>query len=84
MSEILKKESTCVVAELNGKYWGVAYDDGQIKAHDFGSIDKAILSEPDCIKNPTDFTYQGSVDWNKLINARLVKVKVTIYYEICD
>ena len=32
-----------VVAEYNGKYWGIQYQDGHCTSKDFGDIEKAAI-----------------------------------------
>lgn len=80
MTTIFQKNLFGFAAELDGKYWGVQHADGQVTAHDFGPIDKAMVSEH--ANAPTDFTYQGSSDAKRLARARLVPVVVTTSYTV--
>ena len=84
-------ERVGVVAELDGKYWGVAYADGQSTSHGFGPIEGAEVSDPKYCTKPTDKTwdphwpkpnsrYNG--DYELLKNATLRKVKITTTYEV--
>lgn len=79
-----KKEivSTGVVAELNGTYWGVQYEDGHSRAYDFGPIENAEISDPQYCKRPRDKTYAGSPYIEKLDRATLVPVRITTTYEV--
>lgn len=68
-----------VVAEYNGKYWGIQdYD-----TTGFGDIEKASISNPKYCRKPTDKTSKNCVsDFNDLSKAKLVSVKKTITTEI--
>jgi hypothetical protein len=74
--------NTGVVAELNGKYWGVQYEDGHCTAYDFGPIENAKVSDPKYCKLARDMTYRGSLDVRKLDQAQLLPVTITTIYEI--
>ncbi len=75
-------EHTGVVAELNGEYWGVQYEDGQCRALDFGPIDRAHVSDPRYCKTAVDMTYPTSPDIKKLAQADLLVVTITTVYEV--
>jgi hypothetical protein len=84
--EIIKEG---VVSELNGKYWGVEYQDGQSTSYSFGPIERAEISESEFCKKPTDITWtpengRFNPDYDQLLKSKLVKVKITIIYEIED
>jgi hypothetical protein len=75
---------TGVVAELDGKYWGVEYEDGHSTSYAFGPIENAEISEPEFCTQPTDLTYKDSPYFKQLSKARLVTVTKTTTYEIAD
>ena len=86
-------EKTRVVAELDGKYWGIEYKDGHSTSYNFGSIENAEMSDPEYCKKPEDNTWnpnrpeQGSrynPDYEILKKAKLRTVKITTVYEIED
>lgn len=76
-----------VVAELNGKFWGVQYKDGHGTSNDFGDLTKANIGNPDFCKSPTDMTWNPEFqnrynpDYELLKKAKLVKVRKTIIIE---
>ena len=73
-----------VVAEYNGKYWGIQYKDSYGETVDFGELEKAKISNPEFCKKATDMTsnHRYNDRFDKLKKARLVKVKKTITTEI--
>ena len=77
-----------VVAEYNGKYWGVQYEDGQSTSYGFGDISNASIGNPKYCLKPTDMTYDpanaGGYNpyYNELKKATLVKVRKTIKFEL--
>ena len=71
-----------VVAEFEGKYWGIQYEDGQSQSNDFGPIEKAHISNPKFCKRPEDMTYERDPDISRLANAKLVKVRKTTVFKI--
>ena len=80
-----------VVAELDGKYWGKYYSDGQSTAHNFGSIENADISDPKCCLKPTDKTWDPhwpkpdssyNHEYEVLKKSKLRKVKITTIYEV--
>ena len=75
---------TGVVAELDGKYFGVQYTDGHCTAYGFGEIENAEVSDPQFCKKPEDKTYLGSPYVKQLKESKLVKVKISTIYEIQD
>ena len=87
MKQIAKNEVIGVVAELNGKYWGTQWADGQSTCNDFGPIEKAKIKDPDFCTKPTDMTYNPentygfNPDYDKLKLAKLIKIKKTTIYE---
>ena len=76
--------TTGVVAEFNGAYWGVQHGDAQYTCADFGPIENATIANPEYCQRPTDLTYKGSYDTEKLAKARLVTVTRTLIYEVPD
>jgi hypothetical protein len=86
-------EKIGVVAELDGKYWGVEYEDGHSTSYNFGSIENAKISDPEFCKKPEDKTWDpnwpnpGSrynPEYEILKKAKLRTVKITTVYEIED
>ena len=87
----MKKEiiKTGVVAEFNGRFWGVQYEDGHCTEHAFGPIEKAKISDPAYCHSPTDLTWipidmRSNPDYEQLKKARLVKITITTTYEVGD
>lgn len=81
----MKKEivKTGVVAEFEGKYWGVQYEDGHSTSYDFGPIENARVSDPQYCKRPDDMTYSSdSYNRPRLQKAKLVPVTITTVYEV--
>ncbi len=71
-----------VVIELNGKYWGIVYQDAHDgTAYDWGELAKATLQDPKYCKKPTDVTYGSSPDMKRLAPARLVPATKTVVIE---
>ena len=76
-----------VVAEYNGKYWGIQYQDGHCTSKDFGDIEKAEISNPEYCTKPTDMTWDPentngyNHEYELLKKAKSVKVKKTITIE---
>lgn len=78
MRKVIKESG--VVAELNGKYWGIQYEDGRSTSCGFGPIEKADIRDPKYCEKPTDMTYRGSHYVGELRKSTLRRVsKVTIY-----
>ena len=83
---VFKEEG--VVAEFNGRYWGEQDSDGRCTVTDFGSIIRADISNPEYRTEPTDMTYNPkntngrNPDYDKLKEAKLVKVIKTTTYEL--
>lgn len=73
-----------VVAELNGKYFGLQYDDGQCRVYGFGSIEDAKISNPEFCKRPEDMVYKGCPDERDLKRATLRTITKTITWEISE
>ena len=71
-----------VVAEFEGKFWGVQYEDGHSTTCGFGPINNAAISDPKYCKHPEDMTYADSHYLKQLVNATLRKVIRTTTYEI--
>lgn len=71
-----------VVAELNGKFWGIQYEDGHSTSYGFGSISKAIISNPKFCKRPEDMTWKGSHYMKELRESKLRKVAKTTTYRV--
>jgi hypothetical protein len=74
---------TGVVAEYNGKYWGIEYADGHSTSYDFGDLENAQMHDPEFCKKPTDMTHDPrqtngyNPNYNKLLKAKLVIITKT-------
>ena len=73
-----------VIAEKDGNGWGVAYSDGKCTSKDFVRLNNAEISDPKHCHKPTDKTYEGSPEAERLKGAKLVKVRRTIITEIIE
>ncbi len=72
-----KKIIEGVVAEYEGEYWDILTE--------YGGIENAVIGNPVDCKNPTDMTDDPSnPDYDKLLKAKLVKIRKTIIYEIIE
>jgi hypothetical protein len=71
-----------VVVELDGKFWGVQYREGEGTRYDFGPIENAMVSDPDRCKSPEDIVWEKSVHKSDLKNAKLRNVTETRVYEV--
>lgn len=73
-----------VVAEYNGKFWGIQYTDGHITNKDFGDFENAQIENPEFCTKPTDMTWNPkntnghNHEYKLLKKAKLIKVKKTI------
>jgi len=72
---------TGVVAEFEGKYWGIVYQDGKCCSEGFTDIEKAHVADPEYCKAPVHMSYAGSYDCTRLRKAKLVNIKITTTYE---
>lgn len=72
---------TGVVAELNGKYWGIQYQDSHATSYGWGEIEKATVSNSAFCNNPTDMTYKNSPHFTELSKARLVEIEIETIYK---
>ena len=68
--------------ELDGKYWGIQYEDGHFTEYGWGPIEKAIIEDPRYVKKTTDVTYKNSPYIHELERGHFVKVKRTTTYEV--
>jgi hypothetical protein len=73
-----------VVAELDRKFWGIQYEDGQCRSEGYGDIKHAMIADPKYCKKPTDMTYKGSPYERELIKAKLRTVIKTISWELME
>jgi hypothetical protein len=76
---------TGVVAEFEGKYWGVVHEGGghgDPKQYGWTDITKARIGNPEYCTKPTSFTYEHSPYYAVLARAKLVTLKKTIHYEV--
>lgn len=71
-----------VVAELEGKYWGIQYKDGKCTEYGFGPLASAHVSNQDHCLSPTDMTYKGSPYLALLRKASLRNITITTVYEV--
>jgi hypothetical protein len=79
---IILHQTEGLVAELNGQYWGIVWDDGHSTEYGFTDISDAIIKDTDC-NSPIDFIphykrYPNSPYVRELSMARLLKVKKQI------
>lgn len=81
--KIFTKTQTGVVAEFEGKYWGVQYADGSVTSYGFGDIEKAEVSNPEFCKTPTDKA-RTNLQQEELYKARLVAIEVTTQYRVME
>lgn len=84
----ITKTQEGVVAEYQGRFWGIQYEDGKCCEEGFGEIDKAKISDEEFCKKATDMTWAPRDDmpynpyYEALKKAVLRKIKVTTIYEI--
>ena len=71
-----------VVAEFEGKFWGIQYEDGHSTSCGFGPINNAAISDPKYCKRPEGMTYANSHYLKELKKATLRKVVRTTVYEV--
>lgn len=72
-----------IVAEYDGKFWGIQYKDGEVTAYGYGPIENAGLSDPVFCKDPTYLTWNESGYIKDLQKTKLVKIqKRTIYIRV--
>jgi len=64
-----------VAVELNGKFWGIEYEDGQCCNYGWVNADKAIITQAEFIKKPEDLTYKNSHYIKELQKGKIVKIK---------
>ena len=75
------KSVSGVVAELNGKYWGLQYEDGHSSQSGFGPIDKATIANPEFCTKPENMTYEKDPQGRELAKAVLKKVTKTTEFD---
>lgn len=80
MKKVITKSG--VVAELNGRFWGIQYEDGHSTSCGFGKISKAMIGDPKYCKGPEDMTFKGSHYVKELRKAKLRTIKRTTTYEV--
>lgn len=81
MDQIAKIVKEGYVAELDGKFFGIQYADGQSTSYGFGPIEKAHFSENTDL-GPVGITWKGSPYVEELKKATFVHVRKTETYEI--
>lgn len=87
--EIEVRGELCVVAEYNGKFWGVQYEDGHSTECGFGPIEKARASDPRYCAKPTDMTWtptdgRWNHEFDQLKKARLVYMNFRTVYTLSE
>jgi len=71
----MEKIEKGVVVEYAGKYWGLAYDDGNNKSYGWVDIDNAQISDPRFLNKPEDLTYStDSIGIQELQKGKLINV----------
>lgn len=70
----MEKIEKGVVVEYAGKYWGLAYDDGNNKSYGWVDINNAQISDPRFLTKPEDLTYTNSPYISELQKGKLVNV----------
>lgn len=73
---------TGVVAELDGGFFGIQYEDGRSTSYGFGPIEKATIREPRFCRKPTDMTWRDSHMVEPLSRATLKTITKTTTYEV--
>lgn len=71
-----------VVAEFNGGYFGIQYEDGQCTEYGFGPIEKATIANPEFCKTPMSMTWKGSHYVHQLEKATLRRITKRTIYEV--
>lgn len=72
-----------VVAEKNGKYWGLKFADGHSTVYGFGSIENARIDDIKYCKTPASMGC-GSLEVQELKSATLKKITVVTEYIVED
>jgi hypothetical protein len=70
----MEKIEKGVVVEYAGKYWGLAYDDGNNKSYGWVDIDEAIISDSRFLTKPEELTYINSPFISELQKGKLINV----------
>lgn len=73
-----------VVAVIDGKGWGVEFNDGHTSSYNFVNLNNAEISNPKYCKKPEDKVHKGHHYERILMNSKLVKVRRTIITEIIE
>jgi hypothetical protein len=81
MHEVVK-EVRGVVAERDGKYWGVVYSDGRSTSMGFGAVSQAQVADPKFCKSPEDLTWPQSPYRQELKAATLLPIVITTSYRV--
>lgn len=71
-----------LVLELDGKFWGKKYEDGQCTEYGWTDIKKADLSNPKFCHKPSDMTYRDSPDITEMNKGRLIMIKRITTYDL--
>jgi len=81
-SKVITKEG--VVAELNGRYFGIQYEDGYSTAYGFGPIENATVRDTKWCRKPKDMTWPDSPYVEKLKKSTLKPVQIRTVYTVYE
>lgn len=81
MEHIDKVVKEGFVAELDGKFFGKLYADGQSEQYGFAGIETATITEDKFGLGPAGMTYKGSPYYDDLVRSRFVKIRKTETFE---
>lgn len=80
-----KQTEKGVMLMLDGKAWGITYEDGHSTSYGWIDPSKAEVSDPELCKKPSDLTYPGSYLIPEMSRGRLVQVvrhtRITVLME---
>ena len=82
MTTISRVVEKGLVLELDGKFWGVTYRDGQCTCHGWVDIKSASMSDPRYCHKPSDKTYVGSPNIPEMNKGKLVAIKRVTTFEL--
>lgn len=77
-----KTEEGVMILDVNNNAWGTSYADGHSTSYGFIRAAHGKLSDGQFVRRPSDLTYRGSPDTDKLNSGRIVKVRRTTIVEI--
>jgi hypothetical protein len=64
-----------VMVMLNGKAWGIEYNDGRSTSYGWISPEDAILSDPRFLTEPWHLTYRNSPYIKELQKGKIINVE---------